>query len=152
MLLLFNLISGCSTPNDADATIYVILDSTHSETFLNDLSILSRAQGMTPVTGSATPDAGPTLHVLEARGNMLRLWAQNIPLSAGECGSTSVEATVDPYQFFVSVTPILSLPLQGRAEKAAATLAAALVTKKYRVITHGPSPCSSKILKGVAVT
>ena len=94
-------LNGCSTPFDPAATSYVIMEA--DRPFLRDLEAISKAHGLTPWVGSATPDHGPTMHVLEAQGHFLRLWAQNNTLSAHECGGDNDEAGADPNQFVVTV-------------------------------------------------
>jgi hypothetical protein len=140
---------ACDTRADPRATAYVILKPTQEQTFLDDLDSLSRVHGLTPKTGSATPDRGVTLHVLEARGALLRLWAQNVPLSPGECGDSNSEATVDPGQFIVMVLPRMGLPVRDSARDLSTALTSELRAKGYLVLSDSVQPCSKAYLSEV---
>lgn len=139
---------ACGAQSDPRATTYVVLDSAHVDTFLSDLAALSKTHGLTPNVGSATPDRGPTLHVFEARGRFLRLWAQNTLLSPGTCGAQ--EAQNDPNQFILSVTPELSLPLRDSAKETSTQIAAKLRSRGYFVRSSPAVPCGRALLSGVA--
>ena len=115
-------------------------------TFLEEMSSLAKAHGLTPRLGSAISERGYTLHVLEARGKFLRLWVQNVTLSPGKCGDSTTEASVDPGQFLVAVTPEMSLPLRDRALILSNALAAELRIKGYHILPHPVEPCSKLYL------
>jgi hypothetical protein len=135
---------ACGTTDDRRATTYVVMSPTRVNTFLDDLSALSKTHGLTPSIGSATSDQGRTLHVLEARGKFLRLWAQNLPLDPGACGDNEFDAG----QFLISVTPEMFLPLRDRARYLSIALTSELRAKGYRVLPNSVKPCSKAYLAG----
>jgi hypothetical protein len=139
-LLIGIQLAGCSTSDDPAATKYVVLNENQQQMFLSELSALSKAHGLTAAIGSATSDQGQTVHVLEARGRFLRLWAQNLPLSPGTCG-TGREPEPDPNQFILIITPQMWLPLRDRAKQTSIELAAELRSKGYRVQSGPAVPC-----------
>ena len=144
--LLCAQLGACDNASGSNPTIYAVMTPAQSGTFLEDLASLSKAHGLAPNAGSATSDRGITLRVLEARGNFLRLWAQNMPLSGTECPDSSGEATVDPGQFIITISPVMSLPVRERAQTLSLALASELRAKGYRVLTHPAKPCSAVYL------
>ena len=114
---------GACQRDDEQASMYAVVPSSKSASrFDQDLASLAKRHGLTPKLGQATDDKGHTLHVLEARGRGMRLWAENAPLSGAESPTTCgryVEAHPDPGQYYVTAGPILPfMPASGARELA----------------------------------
>jgi hypothetical protein len=122
---------GCSTSFDPEATSYVIMDSNKQETFLSDLDAVSRAHGLTTAIARIDMGGGSIMHVFEARGSLLRVWAQNGTLSAEECGNTAGAPSADPNEFVLAVSPRYSLPIRSRAKALFESIASELRAKGY---------------------
>jgi hypothetical protein len=145
LLLGASLMTGCSNPQDPNATIYVVMDTQRAKTFVADLMAVSTRRGLYPHNGSATSDTGVVLMVVEAQSTSMRLWAQNLPLSPGECTKHN-EAEVDPGQFIVSVVPRFALPLRKSAVELMDSIAAQLRGMNYEVLRKPVLPCSPSAL------
>jgi hypothetical protein len=138
------LLSACSAPVDPSAQAYVVVDPSKTEDFLQDLGEISKAHGLVPSRGSATSNEH-TFYVLEAGGKLLRLWAQNAPMSGEECVPHLPEPMPDPGQFTFNVMPTIwlasSSSLRTRAKNVFDAVTAELRARGYRVRSEHTSPC-----------
>lgn len=126
---------SCSS-GDKIREFYVIVEPQMSARFVSDLSEIARRHGLTASVGQATDDRGNTMRVVEAKGNLLRLWSQNMPLSGEEnptvCGPHQ-EPHPDPSQFIVSLRGSVPFMLTNRAEQLQLNLIADLKSAHYDV-------------------
>jgi len=145
LLFAASLMTGCSSPRDPNATVYVVMDAQRAKAFVADLMAVSTRRGLSAHSGSATSDTGVVLMVVEAQSASMRLWAQNLPLSPGECTKHN-ESEVDPGQFIVSVVPRFSLPRTKSAIELMDSIAAQLRVMNYEVLRNPVLPCSPSAL------
>jgi hypothetical protein len=115
------------------------MDSAKQEAFLSDLGALSRSHGLTTAVVGIDMGSGFSMHVFEARGGFLRVWAQNGTLSARECGNTVGRPSPDPNEFILAVTPRYSLPRWPQAKALFGLIASELRSKGYRVDITRPT-------------
>ena len=139
------VLSGCSVPFDERARAYVVMEPSSAQTFLDDFSEVARARGLDPEYGRADRGDGRTLHVIEATGQALVVWVQNMPLSSRQCPEW---AGIDAGQFSINVRPAMWFPFPGeRATSLSRLLTGDLRGKGYRVTSDPVVPCSSAVLE-----
>jgi hypothetical protein len=147
-LLLPLVAVGCSMAYDPKATMYIVFEPERTDKFLSDLADIAKSHKLDPWTANATPDVGATLHILEAKGRALRIWATNVPLSQEECpGHFGIGN--DPGQFMVTVHPALWWRDWKSALKLSDQVLADLKSRGYRVLPEAAQPCSFEYLKNV---
>ena len=95
-------ITSCSRP--IVSQFYVVIRPENTERFLGAITAIAKEDGLVTAEGKAVADTGNTMRVIEARGNGLTLFVQNLPLSGHEnqklCGSHG-RPYPDPGQFVV---------------------------------------------------
>jgi len=134
--------SSCSR-NDQYSEIYVLIEPAQTVRLTNAIKTLAHEQGLDAWETQATDDRDRTMHVVEAKGHFVKLWAQNMPINTLEdsrCAALG-DAEVDPGQFVVSVEA--SVPLLGtaRARSSMSSIKSRLKALGFRVLDH-PSSCS----------
>jgi hypothetical protein len=139
------VLSSCGNQGK-QPTIYVVVPASKmAAEFPTELARLVKQHGLEPHLGHATDDHGITLRVLEANGEWIRLWSQNVDLSGHEspliCG-TYDEPHPDPGQYVVYASSELG-PLNERgATKLISGLEEKLVADGYDV-RRAPVLCSA---------
>jgi hypothetical protein len=127
---------------------YVQTRSTEGTRFINDLSNVAKRLGLAARVGKATDDRGKTLSVLEAKSGLVRVWAQNIPLSEFEsekCG-LGQEAQPSPDQFLVKVTRRLPWIGDRSSQKISEGLQRELRGMGY-IVSPSPELCELRELR-----
>jgi hypothetical protein len=121
-----------------------VLVTPAKHSFVSDFASIVRAHGLDPSIGQATDDRGHTLNVVEAKGQRMRVWSQNMPLSGQEdstsCGRHT-EAYPDPGQYIVRVRPAWWILGEAAAVELSAQLRQELSKIGYEV-RDKPATCS----------
>jgi hypothetical protein len=144
-------LTACGNSEDA-ATVYVLIplskaapaETAGTSGFTQDLAAISKRHGLAPNPGKSVDDKGHAFYVLEAKGNSVRLWSTNMPLSGQEnpalCGRHS-EPHADPGQYTITIDH--SLPLIGKTQprKLISEISKELKTAGYEV-RPSPVECS----------
>ena len=90
------------------SVFYVIVKPENVAMFIEAITAIAKEDGLHTAVGQATSDSGDVMNVVEGRGQGLKLWAQNAPMSGQEnpklCG-IYVEAHSDPNMFVVFTEP-----------------------------------------------
>lgn len=105
-------LSGCGYSEDV-ATIYVLTplekstEFTEASTrFTSELGDIAKQHGLSPSLGRSPGTFGHVYYVIEANGEWLRLWGQNMPISGYEsaelCGDDR-KTRSDPGQYVVTL-------------------------------------------------
>lgn len=104
-LICLCLLVSCNQ-SKGQVEFYVLIAPEKVDRYLSDLASIAQKNDLSADSGRATDDRGNVMHVLEAKGQGIRLWSQNLPLSGKEdpsqCGYYS-EPHPDPGQFIISV-------------------------------------------------
>jgi hypothetical protein len=107
IVLCFIALISCA-PGGAAFEFYVVVKPEETGRLIGAVTSIAKEDGLETAVGQATSDSGNVLRVVEGRRGNLKLWVQNIPLSAREdpklCG-VHPEAYVDPAQFVISTEP-----------------------------------------------
>jgi hypothetical protein len=102
------LVASCVPPRGGGDRFYVVVRPEETGRFLDALVSIAKGEGLHSNVGQATNDKGEVLHVVEAEGHGVRLWAQNVLLIGNEdptvCG-VHEEPYSDPAQFIVYAKP-----------------------------------------------
>jgi hypothetical protein len=136
-------------PYDPSASTYVTISPKDTDRFLEDLGAIANLHGLTPSRGSATPDNGRTLYVLEAAGRGLSIWSQNVPLSGNECAELPTMGP-DPGQFAIYVLPAVWLPIRQRATELFSVVSRDLSNRGYHLSGKARVPCDPSRVIDVA--
>jgi hypothetical protein len=106
-LLCLYTLASCA-PGPAVFQFYVVIEPGETERFIGTITSLATENGLVTAVGQAKSDTGNVTRVVEGRGNGVRFWLQNAPLSGREdpkvCG-VHFEPYSDPTQFVVFTTP-----------------------------------------------
>jgi hypothetical protein len=128
-------LSACGGTREQQ-TFYVEAASSNTTRFTRDLGEIVVRHGLAPKLGQATDDRGNTIHVLEATGHWLRLWAQNVPASGSEdpsiCGSHT-ETYTDPGQYVIVIGPRLGLAAAQDEVRVTSAIKGELSARGYEV-------------------
>jgi hypothetical protein len=100
-------LTSCSG-GSATFVFYVVIKPEEADRFIGAIAALAKEDGLKTATVKTKFGGGSVLTVLEGRGDGLKLWVQNAPLSGHEdpilCG-VSHEPRLDPAQFVVFTVP-----------------------------------------------
>jgi hypothetical protein len=145
--LLVPLLAGsCSLAFDPKATMYIVFAPEHTAGFLSDLGDIAKSQKLDPWMESLTTEKKATAHVFEAKGEALRIWAANVPLSQHECpGHFGIGW--DPGQFMVTVYRAMWWRDWVRAKKLSANVLLELNARGYLVLPEPLQSCSFEYLR-----
>jgi hypothetical protein len=106
-LLCFVTLVSCA-PGPAAFQFYVVIKPGETGKLIGAITSLANDNGLVTGAGQATSDTRNVTRVVEGRGNGVRFWLQNAPLSGREdpklCG-VHLEPYSDPAQFVVFTTP-----------------------------------------------
>ena len=105
-LLCLATLMSCA-PGPAVFQFYVVIKLGETGKFIGTITSLAKENGLVTAVGQATSDTGNVTRVVEGRGDGVRFWLQNAPLSGREdpklCG-VHHEPYSDPAQFVVFTT------------------------------------------------
>jgi hypothetical protein len=105
LLCLATLVS-CA-PSPAVFQFYVVIKPGETERLIGTITSQAKENGLVTAVGQATSDTGNVTRVVEGRGDGVRFWLQNAPLSGREdpklCGVHD-EPYSDPAQFVIFTT------------------------------------------------
>ncbi|WP_156032603.1 hypothetical protein [Parvularcula oceani] len=120
----FLVLPSCADGSGGDK-FYVAAPSELADEFPSVFEQVLEDSGLRVEAGSASSDSGYTLHAIQGRGRRVRVWGQNVPLSAREAEACDLgdEARPAPNRFLVSVEPRSPLGGKQRAAELAIWLA-----------------------------
>jgi hypothetical protein len=142
-------LSSCAP--DRTQEFYVVAPAAPSGAAIQDLSQILKRRDFAVKTGRSDYPSPAPMYALDGRSLWLKVWAQNVPMSAQEdvslCGR-HVEAYFDPGQISVTVSRRFPFgPDQSAAEETlAAGLKRAMAARGYQVLDR-PVECSEAAKK-----
>lgn len=149
LLLIMSILalSGCEQMNPT-SDMYVVLDRQQTPTFPERLKAITHQIGLDSWSGVATDDRGRNLYVIQGRGQLVSMWAQNLPINSHEDPRCDImgDREVDPQQFIVSIKPRFPLFGQAAQKKTFGEMRQELVERGYRVLDR-PVACSLLLVK-----
>jgi hypothetical protein len=114
-VVLATTVSGCALRSNPKTEMYVCTEPAVSTTFTQVLGSMLRTASFSPSLGRAVDVRGGKNFVLEAKKELVWVWAQNMPVSPPLERSEAdyLGVSVDPNQYIVSVqswAPFLQSP------------------------------------------
>ena len=148
LLCLATLVS-CA-PGPAVFQFYVVIRPGETGKFIGTITSLAKEDGLVTAVGQTTSDTGNVTRVVEGRGNGVRFWLQNAPLSGREdpklCG-VHLEPYSDPAQFVVFTTPRFGFGFES-THKAAMDLGEKMFSKLQESgfdVRRQPAVCGTAV-------
>lgn len=134
------VLAGCG---ERTTDFYIVIDADRAASFAPELASIAREQDFSATSLHSTDDRGRTLYVVEGHRGLAKLWAQNMPVNSLEderCKRLG-DATVDPRQFVISLSPRFWVSGNNAIMRAHADLRSAVTAAGYRVL-DAPVACS----------